>query len=57
MVKYSEEFKLNLVSEYLSGPLGYSRLVQKYGMCRVRPIEQAFFQPPVIDSEAIVILE
>lgn len=32
MVKYSEEFKLNLVNEYLAGPLGYSLLAQKYGM-------------------------
>lgn len=40
MVKYSEEFKLNLVNEYLAGPLGYSLLAQKYGMSSYGQIER-----------------
>ncbi|WKA60224.1 transposase [Planococcus shenhongbingii] len=32
MMKYSEEFKLKLVNEYLAGPLGYPRLARKYGL-------------------------
>lgn len=30
MSKYSEEFKLKVVHEYLSGPLGYGLLAKKY---------------------------
>jgi transposase len=30
MVKYSEEFKVKVVQEYLSGPLGYILLAKKY---------------------------
>lgn len=32
MAKYSEEFKIKLVSEYLSGNLGYKSLAKKYNM-------------------------
>ncbi|WP_197089536.1 transposase [Bacillus sp. SA1-12] len=32
MAKYSEEFKLKLVKEYLEGKLGYRLLAQKYNM-------------------------
>ena len=30
MVKYSEEFKLQVVKEYLNGPLGFGLLAKKY---------------------------
>lgn len=39
MVKYSEEFKLNLVQEYLTGSLGYSLLAKKYGMPSQTPLQ------------------
>lgn len=32
MAKYSEDFKLHLVKEYLESSLGYRRLAHKYGM-------------------------
>ncbi|MBM7646071.1 transposase [Scopulibacillus daqui] len=32
MAKYSDEFKLMIVKEYLGGPLGYSLLSRKYGI-------------------------
>lgn len=32
MAKYSEEFKMNVVTEYSAGLLGYPRLAKKYGM-------------------------
>lgn len=32
MAKYSDEFKLMIVREYLSGPLGFKLLVRKYEM-------------------------
>lgn len=32
MSKYSEEFKLKIVKEYLEGPLGYGLLAKKYGV-------------------------
>ncbi|MGM7721032.1 transposase [Metabacillus sp. Hm71] len=32
MAKYSEEFKLKLVKDYLEGKLGYRLLAQKYNM-------------------------
>lgn len=32
MAKYSEEFKLQLVQEYLEGPLGYTLLAKKYAL-------------------------
>ncbi|WP_067838139.1 transposase [Amphibacillus sediminis] len=32
MVKYSEEFKVKLVTEYLYGNLGYKSLTKKYNM-------------------------
>ncbi|WP_018934176.1 transposase, partial [Gracilibacillus lacisalsi] len=32
MAKYSEEFKIKLVTEYLYGKLGYRSLAKKYNM-------------------------
>ncbi len=32
MAKYSEEFKLKIVQEYLEGTLGYRLLAKKYGI-------------------------
>lgn len=32
MAKYSEEFKLHVVKEYLDGPLGFTLLAQKYSI-------------------------
>ena len=32
MVKYSEEFKLKVVQEYLTGTLGFTLLTRKYGI-------------------------
>lgn len=32
MAKYSPEFKLNIVNEYLRGNLGYAALAKKYGI-------------------------
>ncbi len=32
MAKYSEEFKIKLVTEYLDGNLGYKLLAKKYNM-------------------------
>ena len=32
MAKYSEEFKIKLVTEYLDGNLGYRSLAKKYNM-------------------------
>ena len=32
MAKYSPEFKLNIVNEYLQGNLGYDSLAKKYGI-------------------------
>ncbi|MED4886433.1 transposase [Lysinibacillus fusiformis] len=32
MTKYSEEFKLMVVQEYLSGSLGYRSIAKKYGV-------------------------
>ncbi|MFD1706084.1 transposase [Siminovitchia sediminis] len=32
MAKYSEEFKIKLVTEYLYGNLGYKSLAEKYNM-------------------------
>jgi len=32
MAKYSEEFKLQVVQEYLNGPLGYKLLTKKYAI-------------------------
>lgn len=39
MSKYSEEFKIKLVIEYLEGNLGYSRLATKYNMLSETPIK------------------
>ncbi|WP_445669163.1 transposase [Lysinibacillus sp. FSL R7-0073] len=30
MAKYSEEFKIHVVNEYMKGPLGYKLLAKKY---------------------------
>ncbi|MFS0865696.1 helix-turn-helix domain-containing protein, partial [Fredinandcohnia sp. 179-A 10B2 NHS] len=38
MAKYSEQFKLMLVKEYLEGKLGYILLAKKYGMKDSTPI-------------------
>ncbi|MGP4083059.1 transposase, partial [Pseudalkalibacillus sp. R45] len=38
MAKYSEEFKIKLVTEYLSGNLGYGSLAKKYNLGSHTPI-------------------
>jgi transposase len=38
MAKYSEEFKIKLVTEYLDGNLGYKSLAKKYNMGSQTPI-------------------
>ncbi|GIN90780.1 hypothetical protein J22TS1_18310 [Siminovitchia terrae] len=38
MAKYSEEFKIKLVTEYLYGNLGYGSLAKKYNMGSQTPI-------------------
>jgi len=38
MAKYSEEFKLKLVLEYLDGKIGYNSLAKKYNMGSHTPI-------------------
>lgn len=40
MAKYSSEFKLQVVQEYLDGPLGYKLLAKKYSMPSPSPIER-----------------
>ena len=40
MAKYSEEFKLKLVEEYVEGPLGYKLLARKYGLPDPSPIKR-----------------
>jgi len=40
MAKYSEEFKLQLVKEYVDGTLGYRRLARKYGLPSSTPIKR-----------------
>lgn len=40
MAKYSDEFKLMIVKEYLEGPLGYELLAQNYGMPNKSPIQK-----------------
>ncbi|SDI15445.1 helix-turn-helix domain-containing protein [Alteribacillus bidgolensis] len=39
MAKYSEEFKIKLVTEYLNGNLGYKSLAKKYNMPSQTPIQ------------------
>lgn len=39
MAKYSEEFKVKLVTEYLYGELGYKLLAEKYNMPSKTPLE------------------
>lgn len=39
MAKYSEAFKIKLVTEYLHGSLGYKRLVKKYNMPSQTPLQ------------------
>lgn len=39
MAKYSEEFKIKLVTEYLSGNLGYKLLAKKYNMPSQTPLQ------------------
>lgn len=40
MAKYSDEFKLMIVKEYIEGPLGYTLLASKYGIPSTTPIER-----------------
>ncbi|MFJ7982239.1 transposase [Lysinibacillus xylanilyticus] len=40
MVKYSEEFKINMVNEYLKGPLGYKLLAKKYDIPNKSQVER-----------------
>lgn len=40
MAKYSEEFKLQLVKEYMEGTLGYKLLARKYGIPSSTPIKR-----------------
>ncbi|KPL58642.1 helix-turn-helix domain-containing protein, partial [Rossellomorea vietnamensis] len=39
MAKYSEEFKLKLVTEYLDGHLGYKSLAKKYNLPSKTPLQ------------------
>ncbi|WP_319961232.1 transposase [Virgibacillus natechei] len=39
MAKYSEEFKIKLVTEYLHGNLGYKLLAKKYNMPSQTPLQ------------------
>ena len=39
MAKYSEEFKIKLVTEYLDGNLGYRLLAKKYNMPSQTPLQ------------------
>ncbi len=39
MAKYSEEFKIKLVTEYLNGNLGYTSLASKYNMPSETPLK------------------
>ncbi|WP_143004709.1 helix-turn-helix domain-containing protein, partial [Salimicrobium halophilum] len=39
MSKYSEEFKLKVVREYLQGPLGYILLAERYSIPSETPIK------------------
>jgi transposase len=39
MAKYSEEFKIKLVTEYLQGNFGYSLLAKKYNMPSQTPLQ------------------
>ncbi|MBT2583090.1 helix-turn-helix domain-containing protein [Planococcus sp. ISL-109] len=40
MAKYSEDFKLQLVKEYLGNSVGYNLLAQKYGIPNSAPIKR-----------------
>lgn len=40
MAKYSEEFKLQVVQEYLTGPSGFKTLAKKHGMPDASPLKQ-----------------
>src|SRR5690625_891525 len=40
MAKYSGEFKLKIVKEYLEGPLGYRLLAKKYDIPNKSPIQK-----------------
>jgi len=39
MAKYSEKFKIKLVTEYLNGNLGYTRLARKYNIPSETPLK------------------
>lgn len=40
MAKYSDAFKLQVVQEYLDGPLGYKSLAKKYAMSNASPLKR-----------------
>lgn len=40
MAKYSDDFKLKLVKEYIDGPLGYILLSKKYVIPGPKPIKK-----------------
>lgn len=40
MSKYTEEFKIKLVTEYLNSNLGYKLLANKYSMPSSKPLQQ-----------------
>ena len=40
MAKYSTDFKLHVVKEYLEGDLGYESLAQKYKISILTPITE-----------------
>ena len=40
MAKYSDDFKLKIVKEYLHGPMGYKLLAKKYKMPSESPIRR-----------------
>lgn len=40
MAKYSDAFKMKLVTEYLNGNMGYKRLAKQYGMPSATPIKR-----------------
>ena len=39
MAKYSDEFKLMVVKEYLEGPLGYKLLAKKHDINHIHSLE------------------
>ncbi|MED5103503.1 transposase [Niallia circulans] len=39
MAKYSEEFKIKIVTEYLNGNLGYKTIARKYNIPNLKPLK------------------